>query len=681
MFGCLTFCSSSRWAALLLVATLFAVAPAPAFAQPSVAACGLPTGGFVNTLVSYTLTANCTQTAALDFGANVNGTVLIDGKGYTIDASALTGTAGVFTTTQGAQLDVKDLTIVGGGSASTSAAHLSDSAQFTRVTFRNTDGTAIGKASGSGFTFTLKDILIENGEGAYSFWGDGPSGLLSRNGSVFNVTNLVIRDMARGNSALALDHWEFQSPTAININGCFTHERIFPQLTYRTINDNSTGKCTGTIGNGDNAVKSVAAPVPAACGLPPAGHLNAQTSYEFNLTGNCTQSGTLYIPKGISVKINGNWRTITAASGVIPFETAGSLTINRAQLSGITSRPIIGWLRSTLTVKDSIIRNNSFSILLADHNATFDNVHFENNNTASSSAYDGSVLRTLREGKVTIRNAIIRNNSGAAGALYMGLAHPSGSDGAVTLEGCIEFSGNTDSDGDASNYSDASGWLTDNSTSSDCPAFQFGAADGDPGTSARQAASRGGDRAPDDCELPIGAYACIFRGPEVGPQTLQVYGISPKSTGFHLLTVTQAEVDALSGRAIVATSPQCRVMVTRERNGDIIISAGPNHEGKLLHTVLDGSLHGHVISIYSTYGDSLCPGAESHRITDLRNCMVTTEHSLFLRESPAGTAIGGVPENATLTALARTADWFKVDDNGEHGWISAKHALPQGDCG
>lgn len=523
---------------------------------------------------------------------------------------------------------------------------------------------------------------MESAEGAYFFWdGDGPSALHSRNGSVFSVSNLVIRDMVRGNSALALDHWEYQSPTAININGCFTHERIFPQLTYRTINDNSTGKCTGTIGNGDSAVKNVPAPVPAACGLPPGGHLNAQTNFEFNLTGNCTQTGTLYIPKGISVTINGNWRTISAASGVIPFETAGSLTIRRSQLSGITSRPILAWLRSTLTVTDSIFRNNSYSIMLADHNATFDNVLFENNSTASASNCDGSVLRTLREGKVTIRNAIIRNNSGAAGALYMGLAHASGSDGAVTLEGCIEFSGNTDSDGDASNYSDARGWLTDNSTSSACPAFQFGASGAVPGSGSRPAASRGGVGAPAGCELPIGAYACIFRGPEVGPQTLQVSGISPKSTGFHLLTVTQAQVDALSGRAIVATSPECRVMVTRERNGDIIVSAGPNPEGKLLHIVLDGSLHGHVISIYSTFGDSLCPGAGSQGVTELRNCLVTTEYSLFLRDSPAGTAIGGVPEGATLTALARTADWFKVDDNGEHGWISADYVTPKGACG
>ena len=561
-----------RFLALVItvLALLVAIAIRPALAQPPVAACGLPTGGFVNTHVNYTLTANCTQTAALDFGANVNGTVVIDGQGYTIDASAFTGTDGVFTTTGGAQLDVKDVTIVGGGSAGASVAHLSDSAAFTNVTFRNSDGTAISKASGSGYTFTLKDILIENGEGAYSFWGDGPSSILSRNGSVFNVTNLVIRDMVRGTSALALDHWEYQSPTAININGCFTHERIFPQLTYRTVTDNSTGKCTGTIGNGDQAVKTVAAPVNAACGLPPAGHLNAQTSYTFTLSGKCTQTGTLYIPKGVSVTIEGNWQTITAESSVIPFETAGSLTIKNALISGITSRPVIGWLRSTLAVSNSIFRNNSFAIMLADHNATFDNVLFENNSTASTSSYDGSVLRTLREGKVTIRNSIIRDNSGAAGALYIGLAHPSGSDGAVTLEGCIEWSGNTDSDGAASNYSDEDGWLTDNSTANECPAFQFGGLGGLPDSAAdadSDARGRVGGRGRvgerGDCELPMGVTACVFRGETVAPDTLEVWGIKPDSTGFHQLTVTRAQVEALAGAGLVGISSDCRAKVAR----------------------------------------------------------------------------------------------------------------------
>jgi len=34
-----------------------------------------------------------------------------------------------------------------------------------------------------------------------------------------------------------------------------------------------------------------------------------------------------------------------------------------------------------------------------------------------------------------------------------------------------------------------------------------------------------------------------------------------------------------------------------------------------------------------------------------------------------------------LTAVARTADWFKVDFHGVKGWISAAFVEPIGTCG
>ncbi len=72
----------------------------------------------------------------------------------------------------------------------------------------------------------------------------------------------------------------------------------------------------------------------------------------------------------------------------------------------------------------------------------------------------------------------------------------------------------------------------------------------------------------------------------------------------------------------------------------------------------------------------------------LRNCMVTTTDILYFRESPGGVLIiadwiprSWLPENVTLTALARTSDWFKVDYYGVQGWISADYVSPQGACG
>ncbi len=65
----------------------------------------------------------------------------------------------------------------------------------------------------------------------------------------------------------------------------------------------------------------------------------------------------------------------------------------------------------------------------------------------------------------------------------------------------------------------------------------------------------------------------------------------------------------------------------------------------------------------------------------LSNCMVTTTDGLNFRAGPGGEVIGGVPNNATLTALSRTAGWFEVDYHGVTGWISAQYVTPNGDCG
>ena len=67
-------------------------------------------------------------------------------------------------------------------------------------------------------------------------------------------------------------------------------------------------------------------------------------------------------------------------------------------------------------------------------------------------------------------------------------------------------------------------------------------------------------------------------------------------------------------------------------------------------------------------------------VTALQDCMVTTLYSLHFRDGPGGDIIGGVGYDWTLTALARSEDWFQVDNNGVVGWISAQHVSAQGAC-
>ena len=65
----------------------------------------------------------------------------------------------------------------------------------------------------------------------------------------------------------------------------------------------------------------------------------------------------------------------------------------------------------------------------------------------------------------------------------------------------------------------------------------------------------------------------------------------------------------------------------------------------------------------------------------LQNCMVTANASLNLRVRPHGRVYGGVAKGWTLTATARTDDWFQVDRLGQMGWIAAMYVTPEGDCG
>ena len=65
----------------------------------------------------------------------------------------------------------------------------------------------------------------------------------------------------------------------------------------------------------------------------------------------------------------------------------------------------------------------------------------------------------------------------------------------------------------------------------------------------------------------------------------------------------------------------------------------------------------------------------------LSNCMVRTLNMLNFRAAPGGESIGGVPYDATLTALEKSSGWFKVDYHGTQGWISAEHVETKGTCG
>ena len=67
-------------------------------------------------------------------------------------------------------------------------------------------------------------------------------------------------------------------------------------------------------------------------------------------------------------------------------------------------------------------------------------------------------------------------------------------------------------------------------------------------------------------------------------------------------------------------------------------------------------------------------------ISEIADCQVRTTHGLNFRDGPGGRRIGTVLENTSLPASKRTENWFKVELNGQSGWISADYVVAQGKC-
>ena len=147
-----------------------------------------------------------------------------------------------------------------------------------------------------------------------------------------------------------------------------------------------------------------------------------------------------------------------------------------------------------------------------------------------------------------------------------------------------------------------------------------------------------------------------------------------------MLSATQEQVDE-AGWGLVAASPDGRAAIFVVENGDVIVSVGPDLEGKITHMRLERGLYGAVISSFTTYGP---PPGLGYEAADgaLSDCMVTTAAWLNFREAPTtrSSIKDTLPRYVTLTAVERRADWFKVDWYGRKGWISADYVVTRGNC-
>ncbi|MDE2748587.1 MAG: LysM peptidoglycan-binding domain-containing protein [Chloroflexota bacterium] len=587
---------------VLLLAFLL-IPRALAQSNPTVTACGLPAQGTIVSSVTYTMNDDCALTGTLQ--ANLaSATVTINGGGHTI-------TGGAFILFQGSNmaLNLNSVTIDGGRQTRTETI-LVHALNANNVTFINSrSGPAVNVHSVANLTNVL---LTRNLSSNYALGGNG-SAVHAAAGTTHVWTNVVLRNNFGNGGAMGL-----RSGATLTTNGCLTLSGNVPFDVYApagtTWTDNSTGPCSGTIGNGDAAV--ISPPSLMACGLPGPGILDASATY--TLRSDCQLDGVIRISEDVDIRIIGNGNTIRSSRALYHFQTAvtSSLRLENVELNGVR---FFHW--GDLRGQQLRLRNTVDGMILNLGEARFSNSLFEDNNASSSNGR--SVLLAwgaYSNGFTSFTDSSFRNNQGGLGPLQ-------NAGGTIELNGCVLFEDNSPAD--------YSGAVVDN-RDPDCdaeivnPVVRIL-----PPQSARRADRNCNPHCElppipkqEECDLKLGAIGVICR-PRVQPPVAAVWRIRPHPDGAHLpaqgsfmLAVNQPQVEAVEeglvactadGRVAVRTglAPEIRHFFEISPKYEeelkiprryIVFSKGPNVEGKVNHIVLDHLLDGRVFGIVSTFG-------------------------------------------------------------------------------
>lgn len=645
---------------LLCPALILLAFPAPAFTQsnPTVAACGLPASGTIVESVTYTLTADCSQTGYLEIktAETPNVTLTINGGGHTISNG--TGSAGSFnflivdedgqytcynnnvSASANIQVTIKNVTFDGnnllfrrhrlpqssdGGCryAGIGSGILAEgSLTMENVTFTRGNGIWL-TAKG---TTSLKNVLFENNS-IYT-WGISPTvkGVLyvTKTGRA-TVHNSVFRDNAR--SVISVE-----KGGSLKTTGCLTFVRNFTHNVHHSgiygglgaWSDSSTGPCSDSIGNGGQAVDTYSQTM-MDCGLPADGIIWEDAVY--TLTQDCDCMNTVTLAAGVEVTINANgYRIDGCVPGVSgnsdpPPRGSGSfliggfahLTINSANINGVRMVNYGG----ALTLAKSRVSDTSPTPI---HNHGYVNVYDSifNRNHGFDSSTRGSVYYAtdlFRAGRALFRDNMFRSNTGGPAEL---LARGPGT--SIILCGENERDDPTPED-DATPVATPV-WLPlfmtiDGGVLQGCDSPQeIVVLVPQPQT--------GGGCQPGQIHLPpnkmLGAIGFVCHVEASPAAAIEIWEISPNNEGFFSLSVSQSEIDAVAegfvacsrtGRAAVRVglTEAVRQQIQGSRiyqdpgirgGRDIQISLGPTSEGKVHHYVIDEVLDGVVMGTVDT---------------------------------------------------------------------------------
>ena len=684
-----------RYLLLLLVAYLLPIANS---IQAQVAACGLPTSGTITSSVTYTLTADCEQTGQLSISGNV--TVTINGAGFTIAASSVMEVNfvnSVFTLTPTSTLNLNQLTIDGAGYGIPTLIETGGGGfAADRVSFRNSYGVNLNVSGAA----TLTNVLFEgNLSTAFHTTGNASGINVGFFGGAVTITNAVFRNNYDGGGAIVINA---SGSGSVTTNGCLTFSGNIPYNVVGSWTDNSTGLCSGAIGNGDPA--AIAPPSILPCGLPGVGNLDRSASYR--MRSDCDLSGTesklWRISEGVNISIQGNGYRLSAGSGNewrwIEQAGRGTLTLRNVVVDHVKTYSF-----GTLNVDHGTFRDTSDRVFFHLGTATFRNSRFENITTMRT-AGNASVLLVLDDygsGQATISNAVFRNIT-SDGAPVL---NTSGSS-TITLNGCITFENST-----PPNFA---GNVTDNSTGACEPNTIVGPTGPVPDEPRKPTSEPEGavvvvDRKPENCFQQLGAIGSICRPPNRPETTFEIWGVTPESQVFFIMELRQSQVVSQPLQGLVASSPDGRVAVRvvgsdcviRNRHGDdprvssaeciagqlgrpagatigtyrhIVISMGPTFEGKVHNVVFDNSLAGSVIGTVDTFTG--LPGVVATTAADSASTTTTESPSSVSNASsvhpqPAradGSIIHIVQAGDTVNAMALA---YKVSAR----WIIERNQL------
>ena len=405
---------------------------ATAQTNPSEAACGLPTSGDITQPVTYTLSSNCTLNGALQ----ISTAVTIEGGGYTIKSN--NGREALFQvgSAAGSSLSLSDATIRANPSFPfRDAIIVEGSFAASNVTIRdNPHGTAIAVHSGA--TVTLNSVLLANNQ--LLSYENGAALHISANATA-TLHHAVIRNNGYGGGAVVIE-----DGGALTATGCLSFSGNVPYNIAGNWTDNSSGACSGTIGNGGAAV--IAAPKVMDCGLPAPGNLDESATYI--MTADCDLSpsgGSLFnswrLSEHVTISINGNGHRFIggrvgsgppffsgASSTAIVIPATATLDLYNVALESVN--PVV---YGTLTGVHTSIKNLRNRSVIVHGNAELRCVHFENNLSKLGGVGGNSLTVSYGydDGTVTINDVAFINTRGGQRVMTVE------SGATVTLNGCL----------------------------------------------------------------------------------------------------------------------------------------------------------------------------------------------------------------------------------------------------